>query len=117
MARTPITDKPANIDSTKTKHDKTNLELGRNFKRWRWRAVDCRLRLFHLLQMKSTSNSIPFGTADGKPVTLYTLKNAKGAEAKIMNYGGSVQSLTMPDRNGQVRDVVLGYDNGRATSK
>lgn len=62
-------------------------------------------------KMKSTSNSIPFGTADGKPVTLYTLKNAKGAEAKIMNYGGLVQSLTMPDRAGKFADIVLGYDN------
>jgi aldose 1-epimerase len=54
----------------------------------------------------------PFGTApDGKAVELYTLRNAKGAEAKIMTYGGIVQSLTMPDRNGKYDDIVLGYDN------
>ncbi|MFO1515182.1 MAG: aldose epimerase family protein [Verrucomicrobiota bacterium] len=61
--------------------------------------------------MNASSTSVPFGTADGKPVTLYTLKNSKGAEAKIMNYGGIVQSLVMPDRTGKMEDVVLGYDN------
>ncbi len=54
----------------------------------------------------------PFGlTKDGKPATLYTLRNAKGIEAKITNYGGIVISLTAPDRNGKFDDVVLGYDN------
>jgi len=53
----------------------------------------------------------PFGQADGKPVELYTLRNAKGAEAKIMTYGGIVQSLVMPDRNGRMDDIVLGYDS------
>ncbi|MGC3957018.1 MAG: aldose epimerase family protein [Verrucomicrobiota bacterium] len=61
--------------------------------------------------MNSTAISIPFGTADGKPVMLYTLKNAKGSEAKIMNYGGIVQSLKVADRAGKLDDVVLGYDN------
>lgn len=54
----------------------------------------------------------PFGTMpDGTPITLYTLRNAKGAEATICNYGGIVTSLKMPDRNGNYSDVVLGYDN------
>lgn len=54
----------------------------------------------------------PFGkTPDGKAVSLYTLRNDKGAEARIMTYGGIVVSLKMPDKNGQLDDVVLGYDN------
>ena len=61
--------------------------------------------------MNSTAISIPFGTADGKPVVLYTLQNTKGSEAKIMNYGGIVQSLKVADKNGKLDDVVLGYDN------
>ena len=52
----------------------------------------------------------PFGTADGQPVELFTLRNAKGAEATIMTYGGIVTSLKMPDRNGNFGDVVLGFD-------
>jgi aldose 1-epimerase len=54
----------------------------------------------------------PFGhTKDGTPVYLYTLRNTKGAEARISTYGGLVISLKVPDRNGQFGDVVLGYDN------
>jgi aldose 1-epimerase len=54
----------------------------------------------------------PFGqTADGKEVYLFTLRNAKGAEALISNYGGIVTSLKVPDRSGKLGDVVLGYDN------
>ncbi|HLX71483.1 MAG TPA: aldose epimerase family protein [Verrucomicrobiae bacterium] len=54
----------------------------------------------------------PFGTMpDGTPITLYTLRNSKGAEATICNYGGVVTTLKMPDRNGNYSDVVLGFDN------
>lgn len=65
----------------------------------------------HCCKMKTTTNQAPFGQVDGKPVTLYTLRNSKGAEAKIMNYGGIVQSLSMPDKNGKFADVVLGFDD------
>ncbi|HLP76093.1 MAG TPA: aldose epimerase family protein [Candidatus Paceibacterota bacterium] len=51
-----------------------------------------------------------FGSTDGKPVELYTLKNSKGAEAKIATYGGIVTSLKMPDNSGKFDDVVLGFD-------
>lgn len=54
----------------------------------------------------------PFGTdKDGVPVTLYTLKNRNGAEVSICNYGGLVTSIKVPDRNGKLGDVVLGFDN------
>jgi aldose 1-epimerase len=53
----------------------------------------------------------PFGTTkEGQPVELYTLRNSKGMEARICNYGGIVVSLKVPDRNGNFGDVVLGYD-------
>jgi aldose 1-epimerase len=54
----------------------------------------------------------PFGqTKDGTAVSIFTLRNSKGAEARISNYGGLVISLKVPDRNGKLGDVVLGYDN------
>ncbi|HEY3914282.1 MAG TPA: aldose epimerase family protein [Verrucomicrobiae bacterium] len=63
----------------------------------------------------SSSGSIskaPFGaTPDGEAVEIYTLHNSKGAEARIMTYGGIVVSLKMPDKKGEFNDVVLGYDN------
>lgn len=50
-------------------------------------------------------------TADGTPVDLYVLTNAKGAQAKIVTYGGIVTELWMPDRDGKLGDVVLGCDD------
>ena len=46
-----------------------------------------------------------------KPVKLYTLKNDRGMEVCITNYGGRVVSLVVPDRDGKPTDVVLGFDN------
>lgn len=48
---------------------------------------------------------------DGKPTALYVLKNKNGAEACITNYGGRLVSVMVPDKNGKLTDVVLGYDN------
>jgi len=48
-------------------------------------------------------------TADGKETALYTLINKNGVEACITNYGGRLVSLMVPDKNGTMTDVVLGY--------
>jgi aldose 1-epimerase len=48
---------------------------------------------------------------DGAEVYLYTLTNANGMQARIITYGGTVVSLTAPDRNGTYADVVLGMDD------
>lgn len=50
-------------------------------------------------------------TAEGESVDLYTLTNPKGAEARIITYGGIVVSLKVPDRSGAMGDVVAGFDN------
>jgi aldose 1-epimerase len=47
---------------------------------------------------------------DGTTVSLYTLTNAKGMEAKIITLGGVLVSLKVPDRKGSLGDVVLGHD-------
>lgn len=53
-----------------------------------------------------------FGTLpDGRPVHQYTLENRSGASAQIIDYGAAVTSLKVPDRNGKLEDVVLGYDS------
>lgn len=49
--------------------------------------------------------------SEGAPVDIFTLQNSKGAEARILNYGGIVVSLKVPDKNGKLGDVVLGYDD------
>src|SRR3954451_7099811 len=48
---------------------------------------------------------------DGSAVSLYTLTNAKGMEARIITYGGIIVSLKTPDRKGALADVVLGHDS------
>lgn len=54
----------------------------------------------------------PFGTLpDGRTATLYTLTNAHGAQAEITNYGGVLVAVRVPDRQGKLADVVLGFDN------
>jgi len=50
-------------------------------------------------------------TPAGAEVDLYTLTNANGMQAGIITYGGTVVSLTAPDRNGKYADVVLGMDD------
>lgn len=44
-------------------------------------------------------------------MNIYTLTNKNGVSAKITNYGGIVVSLNVPDKSGQLGDVVLGFDN------
>ena len=47
---------------------------------------------------------------DGVDVYLYTLINDRGLEVAIITYGGAISSLKVPDRNGALGDVVLGFD-------
>ena len=42
---------------------------------------------------------------------LYTLKNKSGMEVCITNFGGRVVSIMVPDKDGKMQDVVLGFDN------
>jgi len=54
----------------------------------------------------------PFGKmADGKAVERFTLTNANGVVLQAINYGGIITSLRVPDRNGRLDDIVLGFDN------
>jgi aldose 1-epimerase len=50
-------------------------------------------------------------TKDGDPVYRYILTNKKGVEADVISYGAALVSLRVPDRNGKIADVVLGYDS------
>lgn len=62
--------------------------------------------------MKTRITTEAFGeTRGGNAVEIYTLTNDGGAEARITTYGGTVVSLKMPDRSGNMGDVVLGFDS------
>jgi aldose 1-epimerase len=51
------------------------------------------------------------GVVGGKAVGLFTLRNANGMVCSVTNYGAKIQQLLVPDRKGQLGDVVLGYDS------
>ncbi len=53
-----------------------------------------------------------FGTLpDGTALELFTLKNPSGMEVSVTNYGGIITSLKVPDRDGKIDDVTLGYES------
>jgi len=53
-----------------------------------------------------------FGTTDcGEAVSVFTLKNAHGMALRVTDYGGIILTLLVPDKNGRLDDVVLGYDS------
>jgi aldose 1-epimerase len=59
----------------------------------------------------ATITKQPFGTTTGgEAVDLYTLTN-NGIKIKILTYGGTLQTIDMPDRHGHVANVALGFDN------
>jgi len=48
---------------------------------------------------------------DGKQVKLFSLKNQKGIEITVTNYGARIVSWLVPDRDGKMEDVVFGHDS------
>jgi aldose 1-epimerase len=75
-------------------------------------TTGCATRLSGSFCMSQKDGGKLFGfMPDGAPVRIYTLRNQNGMEARILNYGGIIQSLKVPDRNGHLGDVVLGYDD------
>ena len=60
----------------------------------------------------ASANAVaPFGRADDTPVQLYTLTNSHGLVVRITNLGAIVTELHVPDRDGRLADVVLGFEN------
>lgn len=58
-----------------------------------------------------SANKESFGqTPDGKQVDLYTLTNTGGIRARIISFGAILVSLEVPDRNGNLADITLGFD-------
>ena len=61
--------------------------------------------------MKYSITEKPFGNFDSLPVTEYTITNPNGMQVSILNYGGTVTKLMVPDKNNKMGDVVLGFDS------
>ncbi len=53
-----------------------------------------------------------FGTSkQGEAVSVYLLENKNGASVRVTDYGAALVSIIVPDKNGGMQDVLLGYDN------
>jgi len=77
-----------------------------------WLAVSVCLAQVSTSAGKHAIKKEAFGKmADGNTVDVYTLTNSHRLEARIMNFGGIVLSLRVPDRDGKLDDVVLGFDS------
>lgn len=54
----------------------------------------------------------PFGTTQkGESVSIFTMQNENGMTVRVLDYGCTIQSLTVPDKSGKPVDVLLGYDD------
>ncbi|NJD03812.1 MAG: galactose mutarotase [Ruminiclostridium sp.] len=60
--------------------------------------------------MSITCRSYGF-TKEGAAVIAFTLSNANGLQAEIINYGGIITKLSVPDKKGDFDDITLGFDN------
>lgn len=73
-------------------------------------SLICALSLAPVVTQAADHARASFGKlADGRAVEAVTLRNAKGVRAAVINYGAALQSLVMPDRDGKLADVTLGY--------
>ena len=50
-------------------------------------------------------------TKDGRKVTRFVITNQKGARLALLNYGAIIQEVSVPDKNGVLTDVMLGFDD------
>ena len=53
-------------------------------------------------------------TPEGEAVILYTMTNGAGAQVRLSNIGAGIVSIVVPDREGRMADVALGYDDFRS---
>jgi len=59
-----------------------------------------------------TAEQAPYGMlADGRQVSAYTLTNQRGMTVRVLDYGATIISIRVPDRNGSSDDVALGFDD------
>ena len=71
--------------------------------------LSCKQEVKNTQTMSGLNTKDFVSKVDGKETGLYILRNSLGLEACITNYGGRLVSLLVPDRDGNLKDVVLGY--------
>lgn len=72
----------------------------------------CMVMMANIDAAQAGMKKSPFGKMpDGQQIDLYTMTNRHGMQVGIINYGGIIVSIHVPDRNGHTGDVVQGFDN------
>ncbi|MBN2102740.1 galactose mutarotase [bacterium] len=67
--------------------------------------------LIAFFQCRKPDSSVkPFGQVNGQEVYLYTLENENGVRLEITNYGGTIVRWLVPDREGNLGDITLGFN-------
>ena len=56
-------------------------------------------------------------TPDGKEIVLYTITNESGASVSLSSVGAGIVSVNVPDKDGKLADVVIGYDDPMSFSE
>lgn len=65
-----------------------------------------------IVAQDASVTSQPYGTtADGQDVEEFILTNANGVEVRIISYGGTITSVLVPDRDGNMENINLGFNN------
>lgn len=77
----------------------------------RYLSICAALLLLSSAASAATITQAPWGTlTDGRPVNRYTMTNSHGASVSMMELGAAILSINVPDKDGKLVDVVLGYD-------
>ncbi len=107
--------------SSNTNHDEMKSNQKSPFRRSMYSTLlVAALLVFSGCQNSDTMPAAPSGTItsasfgqleDGRDATLFTLTNSAGMVVKITNYGATITSIVVPDKNGVMGDVALGYDS------
>ena len=72
-------------------------------------SISCN-KIFKKMPILTIDKNLFGKTIDGNDVDQYILTNNKGMEVSIITYGGIITSWTAPDKNGDYKDIVLGYN-------
>src|SRR6185295_12435731 len=62
-------------------------------------------------KMKFNIAESSYGTFDNSPIIKYTLSNPSGMQVSIINYGGTITDIVVPDKNGNKGNVVARFDS------
>lgn len=63
------------------------------------------------MAMRGSVTVTPWGSANGQEIKKFTLRNGACQEVDVITYGATVTAIRMPDKEGNIADVVLGFDN------